>query len=413
MTVVSVLREWATFPMNRSARYSVFCFVNANQINLKGRAGTFALVALFSAITAVLYLSSGTAGAAASGVTCAGQTPTHIGTSGPDTLRGTSGPDVIVGLGGNDAIYGLGGNDVICAGSGHDRVFAGAGNDVVHAFRGSDIVSGGSGNDRIIGGTGADELRGGPGTDVLLGGAGRDALYGNSGGDLLRGGKGVDTLDGGLGVDTYRGGLTVDTFADVSGTEVCLTSSGARGTCGGVAVAATLSSSNSPSIAAFEAEMLRLINIERAKVPGLTPLTRDTALNAYARDWATVMSQQPLPLHRDRHHSPAFTGSNISFQSIPNTEPWTHAFENVGYTEIATNESVASVMNRLFYNGGGRGFTSSPGHQCNILETAADEVGLGAFVDADGSLWVAQVFWGSNAGSAPAPVASCQSVVSR
>jgi uncharacterized protein YkwD len=70
--------------------------------------------------------------------TCAGRTPTILGTGDDDVIQGTPGDDVIVGGGGNDTIDGGGGRDFIC---------------------------GGPGNDTLIGGSGYDTLLGGPGVD--------------------------------------------------------------------------------------------------------------------------------------------------------------------------------------------------------------------------------------------------------
>ena len=339
-----------------------------------------------------VFLTSANPAAAQTQVLCAGQVANIIGTPGADVLTGTAGPDVIVALGGNDIVYGRGGNDTICGGHGNDRLHGGDGADVLYAFNGADHLEGGKGPDTLFGGAG---------TDVLWGGNGQDTLRGGPGGDTLRGGPQRDSLQGGLHTDTLFGGTELDT---------CYSPGDALNECergGGQNVVAGPSAS-----VQYADEMFRLINVERAKVSNLGALTRHPDLDAYARDWAVVMSQQPLPLDSIRHHSPAFTGSNIAFRGLPTSVQWTRAYENVGYSTVGTGESVASVMNRLFYTPNGAGFMSSPGHRCNILETAATQTGVGVHIDADGAVWVAQVFWGTHS-PVPAATPSCSAVVGR
>jgi uncharacterized protein YkwD len=257
---------------------------------------------------------------------------------------------------------------------------------------------------------GSDHLEGGKGPDVLYGGRGSDVLVGNNGQDTLKGGPGVDTLKGGPQRDMLRGGLHPDVLWGGTELDTCYSPGDQLNECergGGGTIAG-------PSItASYSNEMFRLVNHERNKVFGLSPLTRHPDLDAYARDWAVVMSQQGLPLTSYLHHSPAFTGNNdISFRGLPTSVAWTNAFENVGYSTVGNGESVGSVMNRLFYSPNGFGFMSSPGHQCNILETAADQVGVGSYVDSQNQVWVVQVFWGTN-NPVPAAVPVCQNVVGR
>ncbi len=348
------------------------------------------LVAATSLIA--MLLTTVPAGAASTTLYCGGKPATIVGTTGNDFLVGTDGPDVIVALGGHDTIYGKAGADLICGGHGHDRIFGGIGNDTIFAFNGADHLQGGYGYDTLYGGKGPDTLWGGDGRDVLKGGPGTD---------VLRGGAHRDTLNGGLHVDTLWGGTELDT---------CYSPGDLRYECekGNDTVVA------GPSITEqYATEMFRLINVERAKESGLDPLTRHPDLDAYARDWAVEMSKQPLPLTSWLHHSPAFTSNpNIEFRALPTSVAWTTAFENVGYSSVGTNESVASVISRLFYSPNGAGFMTSPGHMCNIVETAASQVGVGSYVDSQGYLWVVQVFWGTDS-PLPAPVSQCASIVGR
>ena len=325
---------------------------------------------------------------------CQGQAATIVGTYGDDTLRGTSGADVIVALDGDDLVMGMSGNDLICGGAGEDRLYGGDGHDVIFGLSDADVIVGGEGNDKLHGSTGPDNLHGSDGSDELFGGQGGDVLRGGPDRDVLDGGLHTDELDGGTGQDECV--LASDALTGCEGSERILTS-------------ASLSTASSGE--QYADEMVRLINVERAKV-GLGALSRSDQLDQYAKEWAVEMSHQALPLDRSRHHSPAFTGSAIEFRDLPTSVAWTHAFENVGRLGGAMDDSPEKAIQRLFYATGGSGFTSSPTHYCNIVETAAAEVGVGTFVDSTGALWVSQVFWGSNS-SVPAPVATCASTVSR
>jgi Ca2+-binding RTX toxin-like protein len=114
-------------------------------------------------LLAALLLAT-TLAPAADGVaqTCAGLSPTIVGTPEDDHLVGTPGPDVIVGSRGQDLIDGGDGDDVICGDAG------------------ADTLLGGNGNDRLYGGDnglvpqfesgpspGRDEIAPGPGDDLV------------------------------------------------------------------------------------------------------------------------------------------------------------------------------------------------------------------------------------------------------
>jgi uncharacterized protein YkwD len=352
------------------------------------RSSSIGIIALLGFVAALLA-TSGAAGAGTP-VQCGGRDATIVGTPGDDIIYGTPGDDVIAALGGNDIVYGKQGNDRLCGSHGNDRLYGGDGSDKLYAFNG------------------ADHLQGGNGYDVLYGGRGPDMLLGGNGQDTLKGGPGVDTLKGGPQRDALRGGLHIDQLFGGTELDTCYSPGDVLNECerGGGAIAG-------PSITTqYANEMLRLINTERAATSVLDPLARHPDLDSYARAWAQEMSTEPLPLTSYKHHSPAFTGSNHPFQPLPSSVQWTTAFENVGYSTVGTNETVQSVMNRLFYSPNGYGFMSSAGHKCNILETAANEVGLGAYVDSVGQVWVVQVFWGTDY-PLPSPVAQCASVVNR
>lgn len=186
--------------------------------------------------------------------TCAGRTPTIVGTSGPDDLEGTSGPDVIVGLAGNDLLQGMDGDDVICGGAGDDHLVGHDGADVLDGEAGSDIVDGSYGADTLNDtGTAPDEtnhLRPGPGVDIVRGGAGRDTIaYDDhqvavtvdlstgrattydgidtvSAVEDVRGGEGDDVLTGHGGRNVLEGGGGADVMTGLGGDDTAIGGAG-------------------------------------------------------------------------------------------------------------------------------------------------------------------------------------------
>jgi len=392
-TNVSFLYAWVEFLINRVTLRAVSTDVNFRQAHRNRRSTSF--VARLSGVAVVAVLAATLATVSSAGavepVMCGGQVATIVGTTGDDVLTGTNGVDVIAALGGDDVVYGLAGADLICGSHGNDRLYGGDGADKIYAFNGADRLEGGSGPDILYGGYGKDTLLGDNGQDTLKGGPGFDTLMGGAQRDILRGGKHLDSLFGGTELDTcYSPGDILSECEKGGGQNVA-----------------------GPSLTAqYSNEMFRLINLERGKTSNLGALTRHPDLDAYARDWALVMSQQPLPLTSAKHHSPAFTGSTIPFRGLPTSVQWTRAFENVGYSSVGNGESVESVMERLFYSPNGFGFMSSDGHRCNILETAATQVGVGSYIDSSGDVWVVQVFWGTYS-PVPSATPTCTSVVGR
>jgi Ca2+-binding RTX toxin-like protein len=157
-------------------------------------------------------------------IQCFGETPTIVGTPGPDHIKGTPGRDVVQALGGDDVVYGLGGDDLICGDAGKDRLFGGDGDDTLSKESGGSFMSGGRGSDRLFGNLGDDVMFGGPGNDYMSGGnsdeedfnPGKDRMFGGPGQDFADGGLGDDRIYGGPGNDNVQGG--VGTFSDrVSG----------------------------------------------------------------------------------------------------------------------------------------------------------------------------------------------------
>lgn len=115
---------------------------------------------------------------------------------------------------------------------------------------------------------------------------------------------------------------------------------------------------------AAESEFVGLINDLRAS-RGLSPLKADADLRAYARTWSTHMAS-----------TGSFAHSDIS--TLLGT--WSSVGEN-----IASGAGVAVLFDAL---------VASPGHLENMVNPDYSHVGVGVAVDAQGVLWVTQVFGG-------------------
>ncbi len=267
-------------------------------------------------------LATGTPASAAS-VRCDGRDATIVATPRDDGRRvvitGTDGDDVIVGTPGRDIIRAHAGNDIICGGGGRDVIYGG---------RGRDIIRGEGGIDRVIGGTGPD------------------LLYGGGGNDLLKGGYGADSIIGGRGADRC-----IDDQAETK----CETVNGKA--------AEVQSEPNvdlhepigaSQWVAAMETEIVRLVNVERARA-GVPALVKNSSLGSGSRAWSSHLT----------------TAS--SFQHDPNLD-W-HVGENnaqnywLGDRTTATARQHAAEMMNQWMN--------SSGHRANILRESYHQIGVG------------------------------------
>jgi uncharacterized protein YkwD len=100
---------------------------------------------------------------------------------------------------------------------------------------------------------------------------------------------------------------------------------------------------------------------------GLAPLTRDGSLDALAADWAQELA----------------SSGSLRHSTIPKSivgKPWSTVGENVGY-----GPSVPVVHDAL---------VNSAGHYANITGPAFTRIGVGVAVDANGQVWVCEVFAG-------------------
>lgn len=123
---------------------------------------------------------------------------------------------------------------------------------------------------------------------------------------------------------------------------------------------------------AFELEVVRLVNVERAN-NGLKPLTENWELSRVARYKSSDM--------RDRgyfsHTSPTY-GSPFDMMKNFGIR-YTAAGENIAMGQ----RSAAEVMN---------GWMNSPGHKANILNANYTQIGVGYAVNSNGTPYWTQMF---------------------
>lgn len=132
------------------------------------------------------------------------------------------------------------------------------------------------------------------------------------------------------------------------------------------------------SIAAYQQEVLRLVNIERQKA-GVAPLTMDnTALTAAAMKRAEELNK--LFEHTRPDGSDCFTVLKEYNVPFPSALSYC-AGENIAYGQRTPAEVVNAWMN-------------SPGHRANILRPEFKQIGIGCVKrNGNGYNW-SQVFIG-------------------
>ncbi|GGT01548.1 MULTISPECIES: CAP domain-containing protein [Streptomyces] len=118
--------------------------------------------------------------------------------------------------------------------------------------------------------------------------------------------------------------------------------------------------------AAAEAEVLRLVNAERAKV-GCTPLAADSALTGLAEDFSAAMAAQGFFDHTDP------SGAT----------PWDRAeaagISGLGGENIARGQADAAAVMDAWMN--------SEGHRANILNCDFKTLGVGVHFGSGGPWW--------------------------
>lgn len=123
---------------------------------------------------------------------------------------------------------------------------------------------------------------------------------------------------------------------------------------------------------ALESEVVRLVNIERAKV-GLPPLKENWQLSRIAR----YKSQDMINKNYFSHYSPTY-GS--PFQMI---ESFGLRFSAAGENIAMGQRTPQEVMNA---------WMNSPGHRSNILNPTFTEIGVGLAKDKAGRCYWTQMF---------------------
>jgi uncharacterized protein YkwD len=222
-------------------------------------------------------------------------------------------------------------------------VTAGAGDDVIHDRTGRDSL--------LYGGLGNDTIYGYAGHDKIWGGAGNDRLYGVGGNDTIWGGGGSDTVDGGVGTNTLHQGSPVRTTGN----------------------------------SAIEAEIIRLVNVERARA-GLPALRVNSGLNyaafQHTKDMVAIGNRYGAGQGMQHILYGTLRSEITDRLDVGGYDTWTRSYaygENIAYGYT----SAAHVM---------QGWMNSPGHRANILSANFSEIGVSVQADSAGRLYFTQNF---------------------
>ena len=129
---------------------------------------------------------------------------------------------------------------------------------------------------------------------------------------------------------------------------------------------------NAAPLASLEDEVIRLVNVERAK-NGLGPLTKNWEASRVAR----IKSQDMIDKKYFAHNSPTY-GSPFNMMENFGLK-FSSAAENIAYGQRTAQEVMTAWMN-------------SPGHRANILSKTVSHIGVGAAKAANGTLYWTQMF---------------------
>ncbi|MPM79287.1 hypothetical protein SDC9_126320 [bioreactor metagenome] len=126
------------------------------------------------------------------------------------------------------------------------------------------------------------------------------------------------------------------------------------------------------SLASFEAEVIRLVNIERT----------NRGLQAYQTNWqlsrvARYKSQDMIDKNYFSHTSPTYGSPFTMMQNFGLR--FSAAGENIAYGQTTAKQVVTDWMN-------------SPGHRANILSQSFTHIGVGAAKKSNGTLYWTQMF---------------------
>lgn len=134
----------------------------------------------------------------------------------------------------------------------------------------------------------------------------------------------------------------------------------------------TINIPNISDVKVLENEVIRLVNIERAK-KGLMALKTNWQLSRVAR----YKSQDMINKNYFDHYSPTY-GSPFSMM-----ESFSIRFSAAGENIAMGQRTPSEVMN---------GWMNSPGHRANILSAAYSEIGVGVAKNKNGMYYWTQMF---------------------
>lgn len=130
--------------------------------------------------------------------------------------------------------------------------------------------------------------------------------------------------------------------------------------------------SASDNIRALEAEVIRLVNVERARV-GRQALVENNELSRIAR----IKSQDFITNNYFSHNSPTY-GSPFNMMRSFGIN-FTAAAENIAKGQGSAEDAMRNWMN-------------SQGHRANILNSTYNQIGVGVARDSKGVLYWTQMF---------------------
>lgn len=136
---------------------------------------------------------------------------------------------------------------------------------------------------------------------------------------------------------------------------------------------------NIDDVKKLENEVIRLVNVERAK-NGLQTLTANWEVSRVAR----YKSQDMINKHYFAHQSPTYGSPFVMLDNFG--IKFSAAGENIAYGQTTPNE--------VMY--GQYGWMNSAGHRANILSPAYNQIGVGVAKAANGTLYWTQMFIKAN-----------------
>jgi uncharacterized protein YkwD len=232
-------------------------------------------------------------------------------------------------------------------------------------------------------------LYGDHGNDRIYGGGGVDVIYGGLGNDTINGGPGEDKIYGGAGKDTIDGGPNWDRVLDYDGDAVTSAYTNYR------EPKQELTYATSSYAGQVANEVLRLINLERAKV-GASAISLTAQLTYSANDHAKTLAALTVPIGEVNSHKISSTSKpTFGTRLDANFIKYNSAAENNARIQPGATPSATELARRFMYGtGDGHGLMNSRGHKENILSRSFTKVGLGLAGDLRSGYYLVQIFIG-------------------